>query len=59
MKNAIRYYAETGNTKKLAEAIGEAVGICPETVEVSVIEDVDVLFLGSSVYAACGTGDYD
>ena len=26
MKIAVRYYTKTGNTKKLAEAIGKAVG---------------------------------
>lgn len=52
MNIAIRYYTKTGNTKKLADAIGEALNISAETVDVPIDNDVDVLFLGSSVYAA-------
>lgn len=52
MNIAIRYYTKTGNTKKLADAIGEALGIGAETVDVPLTDAVDVLFLGSSVYAA-------
>ncbi|PWJ50096.1 flavodoxin family protein [Faecalicatena contorta] len=52
MKTAIRYYSKTGNTKKLADAISQAAGIPAETVEQPVTEPVDVLFLGSAVYAA-------
>ena len=52
MKIAIRYYTKTGNTKKLAEAISAAVGAEAMDVTVPLSEDVDVLFLGSSVYAA-------
>ncbi len=51
-KIAVRYYTKTGNTQKLAEAIAEAVGVKAETVDVPVEQDVDILFLGSSVYAA-------
>lgn len=52
MKNAVRYYTKTGNTKKLAEAIASAIGAEAFTVSVPLSEDVDILFLGSSVYAA-------
>ncbi|MCH5203942.1 MAG: flavodoxin [Oscillospiraceae bacterium] len=52
MKIAVRYYSKGGNTKKLAEAIGEAVGEKAQTTDVKLKEDVDILFLGSSVYAA-------
>lgn len=52
MNIAIRYYTRSGNTKKLADAIGEELGIVAESVDVSVDETVDLLFLGSSVYAA-------
>ena len=52
MKIAIRYYTKTGNTKKLADAIGSAVGVEPKTVAEPLTEDVDILFLGSAVYAA-------
>ena len=52
MKIAIRYYTKTGNTKKLADAIGNALDCKPEDVSVPLTEDTDILFLGSSVYAA-------
>ena len=51
MKVAIRYYTRGGNTKRLAEAISKAVGVDAETTSVPLTEDVDILFLGSSVYA--------
>ena len=52
MKIAIRYYTKTGNTKKLAEAIGSAINVEAKTVDEPLTEDVDILFLGSVVYAA-------
>lgn len=52
MKIAIRYYTKTGNTKKLAEAIAEAVSVPAEAVDVPLDDEVDILFLGSAVYAA-------
>ena len=51
MKIAIRYYSRGGNTTKLAKAISEAVGVEAFTTDVPLREDVDILFLGSSVYA--------
>ena len=52
MKVAIRYFTRGGNTKKLAEAIARAVGVEAKTTAEPLTEDVDILFLGSSVYAA-------
>ena len=52
MKIAIRYYTKTGNTKKLAEAISSAINVEAKTVDEQLTEDVDILFLGSAVYAA-------
>ena len=52
MKIAVRYYSKTGNTKKLADAIAKVAGVKAETVDVKIDEDIDILFLGSSVYAA-------
>ena len=51
MKIAIRYYTRSGNTKKLADAISEALNI--EAVDVSAFlsEKTDILFLGCSYYA--------
>ena len=52
MKIAIRYYTKTGNTKKMAEALSKTVGVEALTVDNPLTEDVDILFLGSAVYAA-------
>ena len=52
MKIAIRYYTKTGNTKKLAEAIGSAINVEAKTIDEPLTEDIDILFLGSAVYAA-------
>ena len=51
MNVAVRYYTRSGNTKKLAEAIADAVGVTAQTTEKALTEDVDILFLCSSVYA--------
>lgn len=51
MKVAVRYHTRSGNTKKLAEAIAEAVGAEAKSTDEPLVEDVDILFLGSSVYA--------
>lgn len=52
MKVAVRYYTKSGNTKKLADTIAAAVGVTAEDTSHKLTEDVDILFLGSSVYAA-------
>ena len=52
MKIAIRYYTKTGNTEKLANAISEAINVEAKTIDTPLNEDVDILFLGSSVYKA-------
>lgn len=52
MNIAVRYYTKSGNTKKLAEAIAGAVGAEAQDVSVPLSEKTDILFLGSSVYAA-------
>ena len=51
MKVEVRYFSRGGNTKKLAEAIAGAVGVEAKTTAEPLTEDVDILFLGSSVYA--------
>ena len=51
MKIAIRYYTKTGNTKRLAEAIGREVGAKALPISEPVTEKVDLLFLGNSYYA--------
>ena len=51
MKVAVRYYTKTGNTKRLAEAVAEAVGTQALPISVPISEPVDILFLGNSYYA--------
>ena len=51
MKTAVRYYTKTGNTKRLAEAIGQALGVAALPLSEPLKEPVDVLFLGNSYYA--------
>lgn len=51
MKIAVRYYTKTGNTKRLAEAIGEAIGIEALPISEPITEAVDILMLGNSYYA--------
>lgn len=52
MTVAIRYYSKSGNTEKVAQAISKAIGVPAQTVNRPITEPVDILFLGSAVYAA-------
>ncbi|MBR3003977.1 MAG: flavodoxin [Lachnospiraceae bacterium] len=51
MKTAVRYYSRGGNTKKLADAIAQAIGTEALDLSAPLEEYVDILFLGSSIYA--------
>ena len=51
MKYAVRYYTKTGNTKRLAEAVAEVLGVEALPISEPVNEEVDLLFLGNSYYA--------
>ena len=51
MNIAVRYYTKTGNTKRLAEAVANAVGVEALSISEPVAEPVDILFLGNSYYA--------
>ncbi len=51
MSFAVRYYTKTGNTKRLAEAIAQELGVEALPISEAVTEPVDVLFLGNSYYA--------
>ena len=51
MNIAVRYYTRSGNTKKLAEAVAEAIAVEAKDVSVPLEEKADVLFLGCSYYA--------
>lgn len=52
MKIAIRYFSKTGNTEKIANAIGKEIGVEALPMDKPLTDDVDILFLGSSVMAA-------
>lgn len=52
MTVAVRYCSRTGNTEKLARAIGEALGVEALPVSEPLPEKTDLVFLGSAVYAA-------
>ena len=51
MKAAVRYYTKTGNTKRLAEAMADALGVQALPISEPITEKVDVLLLGNSYYA--------
>ncbi|MBQ6421577.1 MAG: flavodoxin [Clostridia bacterium] len=51
MTYAVRYYTKTGNTKRLAQAVAEALGVEALPISEPVEEPVDILFLGNSYYA--------
>lgn len=51
MEVMVRYYTRGGNTKRLAEAVAEAVGTEAQPISTPVDEPVDILFLGNSYYA--------
>ncbi len=51
MKYAVRYYTKTGNTRRLAEAVAEALGVPALPISEPIAEPVDLLFLGNSYYA--------
>jgi flavodoxin len=51
MRTRVVYQSTTGNTKKVAEAIANAVGCTAEPVSAATInEPVDMLFLGAAVH---------
>ncbi len=52
MNIAVRYYTQTGNTKKLADAIAEELGVAAKPVTEPLEEKAEVLFLCNSVYWA-------
>ena len=52
MNTAVRYYSQTGNTRKLADVIADVAGVTAATTASPVTDDTEVLFLGASVYWA-------
>jgi flavodoxin len=50
MNTAVRFFTRSGNTKKLASAIGAALGVPALPITEPLTETADLLFLGGSVY---------
>ena len=50
MKIEVRYCSKTGNTKKVANAIADAIRVEAKSINESVLE-ADILFLGGAIYA--------
>ena len=51
MTYAVRYYTMTGNTKRMAEAVAQELGVEALPISEPVTERADILFLGNSYYA--------
>ena len=51
MRFAVRYYTKSGNTKKLADAVADALGVEALPISTPVDDAVDILLLGNSYYA--------
>jgi len=51
MKYAVSYYTRSGNTKKMADVVGEVLGVTPKDISEGLSEKVETLFLGNSPYA--------
>lgn len=51
MNVAVRYYTKTGNTRRLAEAVANALGVEALPITEPVAGPVDLLLLGNSYYA--------
>ena len=51
MKIAVRYQSRGGNTKAVAVAIAQAVGVTAQSIDVPAGEPVDLLFVGGGIYA--------
>ena len=51
MNIKVMYHSQTGNTKKVAESMAEALGVAAEKIaESSIVEPVDLLLIGDGVY---------
>ncbi|MCR3758117.1 flavodoxin family protein [Clostridium felsineum] len=50
IKMEVRYYTQSGNTKKIADTIAEALDLKAFSIKTPINKKVDLLFLGASVY---------
>ncbi|WP_038323621.1 flavodoxin family protein [Caproiciproducens sp. R1] len=51
MNIEVRYYSKSGNTKKIANAIAKQVGVSAKSIHEPIQGEIDVLFLGTGIYA--------
>ncbi|MBR1688211.1 MAG: hypothetical protein IJ710_06715 [Prevotella sp.] len=51
MNIEIRYYSKFGHTRKMAGVVADALGIEAKTINEPIEQPVDILLLGSAVYA--------
>ena len=54
MKCAVRYYSRSGNTRLLAEAIADELGVeavSADSSDATISGHIDVLFIGGALYA--------
>lgn len=52
MNIQVRYLSKSGNTKKVAEAIADELGVLAEPITKGISGEVDILFLGGAIYWA-------
>lgn len=52
MNIEVRYLSKSGNTKKVADAIAEELGVTSKPIAAEIPANTDLLFLGGAVYAA-------
>ena len=51
MTIAVCYFSKSGNTRKVTEAVGDAIGVKARDLSWPFDRKMDVVFLGSGVYA--------
>lgn len=51
MNIEVCYYSKSGNTKKIANAIAKQVGVSAKSIHEPLQGEVDILFLGTGIYA--------
>ena len=50
MKYAVSYFSKFGHSEQMAKAVGEVLGVKPESVEKPLSDEVDTLYLGAGVF---------
>lgn len=50
MKYAVRYFSRFGHSEQMAQVAGEVLGVKPESIDVPIDEDTDILFFGAGLF---------